>query len=83
MKLIIAGSLFFIFLFADVNSMTLTPLYGYVHNSVYSVHYYTLNASVVGYGTPAGLVGKHSYRSEGITCLMETEQLGKHKEHTQ
>ena len=58
--------------------MTLTPLYGYVH-ATYGFHYYTLNASVIGYGMPAGIVGRYHYRSEGITCLMETEQLGKHK----
>ena len=75
MKSLIVVSFLAILSLIEVQSMTLTPLYGYISTS-HSRHYYTLNASFIGYAVPAGLTGRYSYRSEGITCLMETESLG-------
>lgn len=75
MKSLIVVSFLAILSLIEVHSMTLTPLYGYISNS-HSRHYYTLNASYIGYAVPAGLNGRHSYRTEGITCLVETESLG-------
>lgn len=46
------------------------PLYRY-WNSAVSDHFYTTNANEIGTTTP-GQVGRHGYRSEGITCFVVT-----------
>jgi hypothetical protein len=48
------------------------PLYGYEKNGL---HYYTTSLSIVGTGIP-GTNGRLGYRSEGVTCILQTNRAG-------
>ena len=64
------GSLLVIILLVTIGieSFDFVPLYGYVHQN-YHTHFYTYNASFIGYAVP-GRIGAYGYRSEGIVCLL-------------
>ena len=71
------GSLLVILLVTvGIESFTLLPLYGYVHDK-YHTHMYTYNSSIIGYTVP-GHNGRYGYTSEGIVCLLNSEGSGKH-----
>ena len=58
-----------------VESFPLMNLYGYVHKN-YNTHLYTYNASIIGYAV-RGITGRNSYMSEGIVCLLDSDNSGK------
>ncbi|XP_019855646.1 PREDICTED: uncharacterized protein LOC109584372 [Amphimedon queenslandica] len=74
-KFMTVGLFVSIFLFGlGVESFPLMNLYGYVH-SQFGTHLYTYNTSIIGYAVP-GRIGVNSYRSEGIVCLLDSDNSG-------
>ena len=58
-----------------VESFPLMNLYGYVQNQI-GIHLYTYNTSIIGYAVP-GITGNRGYKSEGIVCLLDSDNSGK------
>lgn len=59
----------------EVECFPLMNLYGYVRKT-FNTHLYTYNTSVIGYAV-RGRTGLRDYISEGIICLLDSDNSGK------